>query len=1158
MKRKVDWKSYTFFAHLISPAQPLATMADLAGESVSVSKETLDTSTNSDNTIARQLDSTIPDTVKSKQLGLEEELLKLRERLAVAESDAQREKQQREQLELQIQENNKELSSDNFKTIIAQLKRQVEDVQTKTEDANWSIGRKVLNLGWELRYIESITSIADSVTQERDNLRHVSSKLMSYCNMLKAELQNARPGGRIPSLEEIDEGENREENLKADIFNDRLKAELNPMDWNTFKFPRNHDDQKGQYCVIDILIEEPIVTFDGYDNPWYPRRAVRPQESTAGTAGRTEKSISSWRDMANNPDPSKQLVPERIRIRSKYIFDVLNTIFESKLKAYDSSNGVVMVRPFRALVHYDKDIREKFSELGADRLSQLKAKFDGDKSRQDNDKEPGNSQGGHLVTPPWRSWSRKDENSLVEYITLHCVYIDFDGKQLGPVTQTFTIEKFDGEKAVTALEVYPIRFAEGPVSSYHRRSESKAEAGEAGYRSKLIERGRMFVDVASIKHMHYNGFTLETRDEVDSQVMVDFAEAFAVKTAEAAASSTTSNTSSDSRSSDQANNWQPKVQSIIGQELGKKDSSEKKAEQACSGACCIGDYVYDDAYIEKKRNENYVTNLIPSPEETNIEPPMSIHPRLLKELAMSKDSLADDDLLIMSYRVFGFVLRSRKWAKLDLTYLTPVNVTQKDRTAFDQLVLPAGHKDIVHCLVAQHFRDKEARVSDNEEVDIVRGKGKGLIILLHGAPGVGKTTTAEGVAERFNKPLFQITCGDLGTTANEVETALERNFSLANRWGCILLLDEADVFLAQRSPKNFIRNGLVAVFLRVLEYYAGILFLTTNRIGDFDEAFASRIHVSLYYPPLDLKSTRKIFKLNLRLIKERFKEKQRTIVIHKKDILNYASDYWEKNEKMRWNGRQIRNACQTALAMAEFDAQKDAPGDENAQDAEVTLSDGHIKTVFGAYLEFMRYLKNIYGKDAERVAKDMGIRAREAAMSRIEDDDDDDTSDSDDDEKKPKKTAQPASSAFIPATKSHDGIPAAAKTSPGPNLAPSLGATGPPTPSSAPGSVPAPGQAPNMYMAPNSYPGAPNFFPPYMMFSPQQFMQGQGQYQNMPQQAQASLAPGGPPQMPNMAPQMPNQGWPNMNWQGMQGGPMIYPGMGRGNDDALPKPQPQS
>lgn len=82
----------------------------------------------------------------------------------------------------------------------------------------------------------------------------------------------------------------------------------------------------------------------------------------------------------------------------------------------------------------------------------------------------------------------------------------------------------------------------------------------------------------------------------------------------------------------------------------------------------------------------------------------------------------------------------------------------------------------------------------------------------------------------FKKPLFQITCGmwtcsarlelqiltlfyntgDLGTTASEVEAAFETHFTLANRWGCVLLLDEADVFLATRSKVDFIRNGLVS------------------------------------------------------------------------------------------------------------------------------------------------------------------------------------------------------------------------------------------------------------------------------------------------------------------------------------------------------------
>ncbi len=76
-------------------------------------------------------------------------------------------------------------------------------------------------------------------------------------------------------------------------------------------------------------------------------------------------------------------------------------------------------------------------------------------------------------------------------------------------------------------------------------------------------------------------------------------------------------------------------------------------------------------------------------------------------------------------------------------------------------------------------------------------------------------TGTEGVAEKFNKPLFQLTCGDLGTTAKEVESALETNFALASRWGCVLLLDEADVFLAQRTKEDFQRNGLVAGELTV-------------------------------------------------------------------------------------------------------------------------------------------------------------------------------------------------------------------------------------------------------------------------------------------------------------------------------------------------------
>lgn len=94
--------------------------------------------------------------------------------------------------------------------------------------------------------------------------------------------------------------------------------------------------------------------------------------------------------------------------------------------------------------------------------------------------------------------------------------------------------------------------------------------------------------------------------------------------------------------------------------------------------------------------------------------------------------------------------------------------------------------------------------------DIIGTKGKGVVILLHGALGVGKTATASAVAQKWQRLLFLITCGDLGVTAEAVEKSLGDIFSLANLWGCVLLLDEADIFIAKRDNKEIFRNSLVS------------------------------------------------------------------------------------------------------------------------------------------------------------------------------------------------------------------------------------------------------------------------------------------------------------------------------------------------------------
>lgn len=165
------------------------------------------------------------------------------------------------------------------------------------------------------------------------------------------------------------------------------------------------------------------------------------------------------------------------------------------------------------------------------------------------------------------------------------------------------------------------------------------------------------------------------------------------------------------------------------------------------------------------------------------------------------------------------------------------------------------------------------------------------------------------------------------------------------------------------------------MFLRVLEYYTGILFLTTNRIGDFDEAFASRIHVSLEYPQLTEESTQTILQLNIGLIKERFEKNGRTIAIDEDDIGFKVAHYWRENQKTRLNGRQIRNACQTALALAEFDAQGGNHRSTLDVNAKVVLHSKYFETVLKAYLEFNKYLKNIYGISPEERARKKGLRA---------------------------------------------------------------------------------------------------------------------------------------------------------------------------------------
>ena len=131
---------------------------------------------------------------------------------------------------------------------------------------------------------------------------------------------------------------------------------------------------------------------------------------------------------------------------------------------------------------------------------------------------------------------------------------------------------------------------------------------------------------------------------------------------------------------------------------------------------------------------------------------------------------------------------------------------------------------------------------------------------------MGKTLTAEGISEFLQKPLYMVGAGELGTDPRTLERQLSRILDVASVWGAVILLDEADVFLERRSFHDLQRNALVSIFLRTLEYFQGILFLTTNRVETFDEAMQSRIHIAIRYNNLDRKARRAIWKIFLGMV----------------------------------------------------------------------------------------------------------------------------------------------------------------------------------------------------------------------------------------------------------------------------------------------------
>ncbi|KAK8075707.1 hypothetical protein PG997_010370, partial [Apiospora hydei] len=474
-------------------------------------------------------------------------------------------------------------------------------------------------------------------------------------------------------------------------------------------------------------------------------------------------------------------------------------------------------------------------------------------------------------------------------VLLDLWYLDSNGIRIRRNAARQVISHYTGTKALTTLDVCPVAVWDAFDKGERRR--------------KILEQNRLVFESLHKGHLlvHYHGPIDGSTKHYSGSVVIDHKRGLANSTVD-------------------FDQIQPPVP--------VKDNSTRFIEYD-NIVVNTADLAEDEAVPAKsgRRSGRSSTSSNSSPDQR------------LPNASTVTTSLSEHQLLLLGPVIRGFALKTKQWGN----YLTDAMIVKLDPYGIREVV--QSDEGIKNLVVGEPELETIKGLSRRQNskratwaADFIEGKGTGQIILLHGPPGVGKTYTVEAVAQYLHRPLLALTIADIGTVETKVEQELIKWFTLAEAWNAVLLVDEADIFLERRQNRDLARNGLVSAFLRRMEYFKGLLFLTTNRVGQIDDAFISRVHVAIGYNALSPEDRSKIWEGFFRkLAKERAGQIQISPAA-KKWVLGKAV-----SGEAQLNGRDIRNALQTAITLAEAECEEDP--DFDAEAMTIIVDQSHFQRV---------------------------------------------------------------------------------------------------------------------------------------------------------------------------------------------------------------------